>query len=159
MNKTRHFDLVITHDNKPHDNNHSSRTKKGYSPFSLREHRPAFRTQKRPDRTPRSTTNPYRSTGTPEEAILMSRKPTKTERVPLWLIPDVVKREVRTNGEGLDWVFVQKTGCHFYNIRIRTKPVRRELRSSWARSRKRELLEGEKNEDKGKDKRTGSERG
>jgi hypothetical protein len=88
----------------------------------------------------------------------MSRQPTKTERVPLWLIPDIVKREVRTNGDGLDWVFVQKTGSHFYNIRIRTKPVRRELRSSWARPGIRERRPGDA-DDTGTDDGTGSERG
>ena len=88
----------------------------------------------------------------------MARQPTKTERVPLWLITDIVKREVRTNGEELNWVLVQKTGSHFYNIRIRTKPVRRELRSSWARSKVQERLQGDA-EDKGKDKGTGGERG
>jgi len=89
----------------------------------------------------------------------MSRRPTKIERdIPLYLIPDIVKREVRTNGDDLDWVFVQKTGSHFYNIRIRTKPVRRELRSAWARSRKRERLQGDA-EDTGTDDGSGSERG
>jgi hypothetical protein len=88
----------------------------------------------------------------------MARQPTKTERVPLWLISDIVKREVRTNGDGLDWVFVQKTGSHFYNIRIRTKPVRRELRSSWARSKIRERLKGDAG-DTGTDKGKGTDEG
>jgi hypothetical protein len=88
----------------------------------------------------------------------MARQPTKTERVPLWLISDIVKREVRTNGDGLDWVFVQKTGSHFYNIRIRTKPVKRELRSSWARLKIRERLQGDAGET-GTDDGTGSEQG
>lgn len=65
----------------------------------------------------------------------MSRKPTKVERdIPLYLIPDIVKREVRTHGEDLDWIWVRTTGSHFYNIRIRTRPIRRELRSAWSRS-------------------------
>jgi hypothetical protein len=94
----------------------------------------------------------------------MARQPTKTERVPLWLISDIVKREVRTNGDGLDWVFVQKSGSHFYNIRIRTKPVKRELRSSWARLRKREHLQGDAgdtgtNKSKGTHDGTGGEQG
>jgi hypothetical protein len=53
---------------------------------------------------------------------------------------------------------VQKTGSHFYNIRIRTKPVKRELRSSWARLRKRERLQGDAGET-GTDDGTGSEQG
>ncbi len=88
----------------------------------------------------------------------MSRPPTKIERdIPLWLIPDIVKREVRTHGENLDWVFVRITGSHFYNIRIRTRPVRRELRSSWARSRVREHQEGD-DDDQGTHDENGGER-
>ena len=158
MNKIRQFHLVITHDKKPPGNNLSSRTERKYSPFSLQEQRPACRTPKHPDRTPRSTTTPYRGTGTKEEAVLMPRRPTKIERdIPLYLIPDIVKREVSTHGEELEWVYVRTTGSHFYNIRIRTRPVRRELRSSWARSRIRERLEGD-DEDTGTDNGTGGER-
>jgi hypothetical protein len=162
MNKTRHFHQLITHDNKhqgkkARDTTLSSRTTGKYSPFSLTEHRPACRTQKHPGGTPRSATSPHHSTGTPEEAVLMPRRPTKTERdIPLWLIPTIVKREVHTHGEELDWVFVRSTGSHFYNIRIRTRPVKRELRSSWARSRIRENLQGDAVE-KGTDDSSGSE--
>jgi hypothetical protein len=88
----------------------------------------------------------------------MARHPTKTERVPLYLIPDIVKREIRTNGEALHWVFVQKSGSHFYNIRIRTRPVKRELRSSWARSKLRERLQGDAG-DTGTDKGKGTDEG
>ena len=62
----------------------------------------------------------------------MPRRPLKTERdIPLYLIPRIVKREVSTHGEELERVIVRKTGCHFYNISIRTRPAKRELRSSW----------------------------
>ena len=92
----------------------------------------------------------------------MSRKPTKVERdIPLYLIPDIVKREVRTHGEDLDWIWVRTTGSHFYNIRIRTRPVRRELRSSWARfrrSRTRERRQADA-EDPGTDDRKGTHDG
>jgi hypothetical protein len=58
----------------------------------------------------------------------MPRRPTKIEReIPLYLIPDIVKREVSTHGEELEWVIVRKIGSHFYNIRIRTRPIKREL--------------------------------
>jgi len=159
MNKTSHIHVVITYDKKPYDNTTLSGTKKEYTPFSLREPGPACRTHKHPNRTPRSTTTPYRRTGTTEEAVLMYRRPTKTERdIPLYLIADIVKREVRNHGEDLDWIFVRTTGRHFYNIRIRTRPVRRELRSAWARSRKREHHQGDA-EDTGTDAGSGSERG
>ena len=58
----------------------------------------------------------------------MPRRPTKIERdIPLWLIPDIVKREVKTFGEELEGLNVHTTESHFYNIRIRTRPVKREL--------------------------------
>jgi hypothetical protein len=88
----------------------------------------------------------------------MPRRPAKIEcDIPLYLIPDIVKREVNTCGEELKWVIVRTTESHFYNIRIRTRPVRRELRSSWARSRIRERLRGDA-EDKGTYDGRGSER-
>ena len=49
----------------------------------------------------------------------------KIERdIPLYLISCVVKREVSTHGEDLERVIVWKTGSHFYNISVRTRPVR-----------------------------------
>ncbi|MFA5347915.1 MAG: hypothetical protein WC294_07240 [Methanoregula sp.] len=60
--------------------------------------------------------------------VLIPRRPTKIERdIPLWLIPDIVKREVNTYGEELEGLNVHTTESHFYNIRIRTRPVKREL--------------------------------
>jgi hypothetical protein len=92
----------------------------------------------------------------------MSRKPTKIERdIPLYLIPDIVKREVSTHGEELDWIWVRKTGSHFYNIRIRTRPIRRELRSAWTHprcSRTRQHRKGDA-EDTGPDDGTGTHDG
>ncbi len=89
----------------------------------------------------------------------MPRRPTKTERdIPLYLIPDIVKREISTHGEELEWVFVNTAKSHFYTVRIRTRPVRRELRSSWTRSRRQEHLES-KNEDQGTHDENGSEQG
>ena len=67
----------------------------------------------------------------------MPRRPAKIERdIPLYLIPDIVKRGVVTHGQALERVIVSKTGNHFYNVSIRTRRVKRELRSAWARSRK-----------------------
>lgn len=87
----------------------------------------------------------------------MARKPTKVERdIPLYLIPDIVKREVRTHGEELDWIWVRTTGSHFYNIRIRTRPIRRELRSAWSRPGTRQHRKGDA-EDPGPDSGTGTQ--
>jgi len=89
----------------------------------------------------------------------MPRRPAKIERdIPLYLIPDIVKRGVITHGQTLERVIVSKTGNHFYNVSIRTRRVKRELRSSWARLGIREHIQGDA-EDLGTDDRTGSERG
>jgi|GEM_PF-634555 hypothetical protein len=59
----------------------------------------------------------------------MPRRPAKIERdIPLWLIPDIVKRGVVTHGKTLERVIVSKTRNHFYNVSIRTRRVRRELK-------------------------------
>ena len=89
----------------------------------------------------------------------MPRRPAKIERdIPLYLIPDIVKRGVVTHGRTLERVIVSRTGNHFYNVSIRTRPVKRELRSSWARSRLRERRQGDA-EDLGTDDGTGTDDG
>jgi hypothetical protein len=58
----------------------------------------------------------------------MPRRPAKIEQdIPLYLIPDIMKREIRTHGDELERVTVRKTRRHFYNVSIRTKPIKREL--------------------------------
>jgi hypothetical protein len=60
----------------------------------------------------------------------MPRRAATVEReIPLFLIPHIMMREVRTHGENLERVIVQKGGSHFYNISIRTRPIKRELRN------------------------------
>ena len=89
----------------------------------------------------------------------MPRRPAKIERdIPLYLIPDIVKRGVVTHGQALERVIVSKTKNHFYNVSIRTRRVKRELRSAWARPGIRERRQGDA-KDKGTDDRTGGELG
>jgi hypothetical protein len=89
----------------------------------------------------------------------MPRRPAKIERdTPLYLIPDIVKRGVVTHGQALERVIVSKTRNHFYNVSIRTRRVKKELRSAWARLRKRKRLQGDA-EDTGKDNGSGGEQG
>ena len=60
----------------------------------------------------------------------MPRRPATIERdIPLFLIPHIVKRGVRTHGEGLERVIVSRTHHHFYTVSIRTRPIKRELKS------------------------------
>ena len=60
---------------------------------------------------------------------MMPRRPAKIERdIPLFLIPHIVLRGVRDHGDELERVIVQKTRSHFYNVSIRTRPIKRELK-------------------------------
>jgi uncharacterized membrane protein len=82
----------------------------------------------------------------------MPRRPAKIERdIPLYLIPNIVKRGIVTHGQALERVIVSRTRNHVYNVSIRTRRVKRELRSSWIRSKVKECPESEKNEDRGTD--------
>ncbi|MCX6682386.1 MAG: hypothetical protein NTY71_05310 [Methanoregula sp.] len=58
----------------------------------------------------------------------MPRRPTMTEeRVPLFLLPHMVMRGIRTHGEELEWVMARRMSHHYYSMSIRTQPVRREF--------------------------------
>ena len=59
----------------------------------------------------------------------MPRRPAGIELdIPLYLIPHLVKRGVRTHGEELERVVVQRTHRHFYTVSIRTRPIKREYK-------------------------------
>jgi hypothetical protein len=71
-----------------------------------------------------------RSTG----VVLMPRRPATIERaIPLFLIPHKIQDGIYKHGEELERVVVSRGGSHFYNISIRTRPVKRELKSARAR--------------------------
>jgi len=58
----------------------------------------------------------------------MPRKPTTTESgVPLWLIPPAILKWIQAVGDELDWIHVRRSKFHYYTIRIRTRPMRREF--------------------------------
>jgi hypothetical protein len=65
----------------------------------------------------------------------MPRRPPIIEQdIPLYLIPHTVLRGVRMYGNEIERVVVKKTCSHFYNVSIRTRPVKRELRKGLRRS-------------------------
>ena len=74
----------------------------------------------------------------------MPRRPPIIEQdIPLYLIPHTVLRGVRMYGNEIERVVVKKTCSHFYNVSIRTRPVKRELRKGPHRSgSKRECSDG-----------------
>jgi hypothetical protein len=60
--------------------------------------------------------------------ILMPRRPDViAPRIPLFLIASVVSREVKKAGEELMRIVVKKVKGHYYDIRVRTRSVRRAL--------------------------------
>jgi hypothetical protein len=52
------------------------------------------------------------------------------KRVPLFLLPHVVRQGIRKNGEELEWVMARRMNHHYYTVSIRTKPVNREFQRS-----------------------------
>ena len=59
----------------------------------------------------------------------MPRRPATIERdIPLYLIPPIVLRGVRTHGKELERGVVRKTRRHYYNVSIRTRSIRQELK-------------------------------
>ena len=58
----------------------------------------------------------------------MPRRQTTTDRdIPLFIVPHMIMKRIRRHGENLERVIVRKSGSHYYNISIRTRPVKREL--------------------------------
>jgi len=61
----------------------------------------------------------------------MPRRQTTIGRdIPLFIVPHVIMQKIRRHGENLERVIVRKSGSHYYNISIRTRPVKRELKTS-----------------------------
>ena len=57
----------------------------------------------------------------------MSRRKTETEGgVPLYLIPQVILRWIQAVGDELEWIRVRWSNHHFFTVRVRTRPVKRE---------------------------------
>jgi hypothetical protein len=56
--------------------------------------------------------------------------------VPLFMLPHIVLKNIRLHGEEVDWLMAKRTSHHFYQVKIRTSPVSRELqvRKNLARS-------------------------
>jgi hypothetical protein len=63
----------------------------------------------------------------------MPRRQTTVERdIPLFIVPHMIMKRIRKHGKNLERVIVRKSGSHYYNISIRTRPVKRELKESSA---------------------------
>ena len=60
----------------------------------------------------------------------MPRRQTTVERdVPLFIVPHMIMKRIRRHGENLERVIVRKSSSHYYNISIRTRAVKRELKA------------------------------
>jgi hypothetical protein len=59
----------------------------------------------------------------------MPRRPTTTdENVPLFLVPHVVMQGICEHGREVEWIMARRTAHHYYTVRVRTRPVKREMR-------------------------------
>ncbi len=121
---------VITHDNQPenpcneilHDTSTADR-KKRETPCLHPDRENQFRNFTCQEDTPTITPRSPHSA----EAFLMPRRLAKIERdIPLYLIPNIVKRGIVTHGQALERVIVSKARNHVYNVSIRTRRVKRE---------------------------------
>jgi len=59
----------------------------------------------------------------------MTTRRSKSEiEIPLYLIPHVIARQIKERGDAVFRISVKRTHWHHYNVTVRTKPLRRELR-------------------------------
>lgn len=47
--------------------------------------------------------------------------------IPLYLLPEVIARFIRTKGDAVYRISVARTHWHHYNVSVRTKRIRKEL--------------------------------
>ena len=47
--------------------------------------------------------------------------------IPLYLLPEVIARFIRTKGEAVYRISIARTHWHHYNVSVRTKRIKREL--------------------------------
>jgi len=52
----------------------------------------------------------------------------EADEVPLYLLPKTIADQLRTFGDSVYRISVKRTHWHHYNVSVRTKSVRRELR-------------------------------
>jgi len=65
----------------------------------------------------------------------MPRKPPIVRpRVPLILVPPMIRLEIRKAGENLGRIVVKRNGLHYYNVSIHTRSTKRELRAGVAQT-------------------------
>ncbi len=58
----------------------------------------------------------------------MARIRSNEEReIPLWLLPQIVAKQIRRTGDKIYRISVKRTHWHHYNVSVRTKALPREL--------------------------------
>lgn len=58
----------------------------------------------------------------------MVKRRSKIDReIPLFLIPEVITRQIRERGSAVYRISVKRTHWHHYNVTVRTKTIPREL--------------------------------
>lgn len=49
------------------------------------------------------------------------------KEIPLWLLPQVIAKQIRITGDRIYRISVKRTHWHHYNVSVRTKSLPREL--------------------------------
>jgi hypothetical protein len=64
---------------------------------------------------------------------MTARRSATETHIPLYLIPHVIARLINKQGEDVHRISVKRVCLHHYNITVRTKSLKRELRPGHAR--------------------------
>ena len=59
---------------------------------------------------------------------MTERRSKSDTEIPLFLIPTVIARQIKAQGDDVFRISVKRTHWHHYNVTVRTKQVHRELR-------------------------------
>ena len=69
------------------------------------------------------------------EVLLMPRRPPEIlSRIPVFLIPSMIRDAITKAGEELVKIVIKKGNHHYYNITIHTRSIKRELRAGVQRT-------------------------
>jgi hypothetical protein len=62
------------------------------------------------------------------EGVAVTKRRSRAETgIPLYLVPQVVARQIRQRGTMVFRISVKRTHLHYYNVTVRTKSLPREL--------------------------------
>ena len=86
--------------------------------------------------------------------MTLRRSKSETE-IPLFLVPHVIARQIKEQGDEVFRISVKRTHWHHYNVTVRTKPQNRELRVREDRTPSPEVTKRSTPDDKTADEKCG----